>query len=207
MENDALLYQIKVTLNGARPPIWRRLLAPSSYSLKDLHDMLQVAMGWTDSHLHQFVAGETIYGQPDAEFGTETINEKRVRLDEVLRTEKDAMIYEYDFGDGWEHKIVLEKVLGNAAEEAIPSCIAGARACPPEDCGGVWGYANLLKVIGDSSHAEHEEMLEWVGEGFDPERFDASDVNGVLARMKRRGLTKRRTRTRAKAARAGDAER
>ncbi len=203
MANDALIYQLKVTLNGARPPIWRRLLVPSFYSLKDLHDVLQVAMGWMESHLHQFVARGTLYGQPDAEFGIGRINEKHVRLDEVLRTEKDAMTYEYDFGDGWEHKVILEKVIGNAEEEAAPSCIAGARACPPEDCGGVWGYANLLKVIADSSHPEHEEMLEWLGDGFDPERFDAPAINSVLARMKRRGLTKRPTRTRARAPRAG----
>ena len=152
MATDAMMYQIKVTLNGVRPSIWRRLVVPSSLSLMDLHDVLQVAMGWMDSHLHQFVARGKLYGQPDPEFGMGRINEKRVRLDEVLRTEKDAMTYEYDFGDGWEHKIVLEKVLGNAEEHAAPSCIAGARACPPEDCGGVWGYANLLKVISNSSN-------------------------------------------------------
>jgi hypothetical protein len=191
MATDAMMYQIKVTLNGVRPSIWRRLVVPSSLSLMDLHDVLQAAMGWMDSHLHQFVARGKLYGQPDPEFGMGRINEKRVRLDEVLRTEKDAMTYEYDFGDGWEHKIVLEKVLGNAEEHAAPSCIAGARACPPEDCGGVWGYANLLKVISDSSNPEHEEMLEWLGDGFDPERFDISAINSVLARMTRRGLTTR----------------
>jgi len=191
MATDAMMYQIKVTLNGVRPSIWRRLVVPSSLSLMDLHDVLQVAMGWMDSHLHQFVARGKLYGQPDPEFGMGRINEKRVRLDEVLRTEKDAMTYEYDFGDGWEHKIVLEKVLGNAEEHAAPSCIAGARACPPEDCGGVWGYANLLKVISDSSNPEHEEMLEWLGDGFDPERFDVSVINSVLVRMTRRGLTTR----------------
>lgn len=128
MANDAMMYQLKVTLNGIRPPIWRRLLVPSSYSLRDLHDVLQVAMGWTDSHLHQFAARGVLYGKPDAEFGLERVNEKRVRLDEVLRAEKEAMTYEYDFGDSWEHKVVLEKILGHAGAEAGPSCIAGARA-------------------------------------------------------------------------------
>lgn len=203
MANDAMMYQVKVTLNGVKPPIWRRLLVPSSYSLKDVHDVLQVAMGWRDSHLHQFVAMGMLYGQPDAEFGIRRVNEKHVRLDEVLRTEKDAMTYEYDFGDGWEHKVILERILGNAEEEAAPSCIAGARACPPEDCGGVWGYANLLQVIADSSHPEHEEMLQWLGHGFDPELFDASAINSALARMKRRRPTKRPARPRAKATRAG----
>jgi hypothetical protein len=186
-----MTYQIKVTLNGIRPPIWRRLLVPSSLSLMELHDVVQIAVGWTDSHLHQFVARGILYGQPDPEFGMGRANERRVRLDEVLRAEKDAMTYEYDFGDGWEHKIILEKVLGNAEHDVAPSCIAGARACPPEDCGGVWGYANLLKIISDSSHPEHREMLEWLGDHFEPERFDISETNSVMATMKRRGLTAR----------------
>lgn len=191
MADDATMYQLKVTLNGIKPPVWRRLLVPSWYSLRDLHEVLQVAMGWTDSHLHQFVARGTLYGQPDTEFGIERVNEKRVRLDEVLRTEKEAMTYEYDFGDGWEHKVVLEKILGHAAEQVAPSCVAGARACPPEDCGGVWGYTDLLKILADPAHPEHEELLEWLDGKFDPEAFDASAINGMLARMKRRGLAKR----------------
>jgi hypothetical protein len=202
MAGDKMMYQIKVTLNGIRPPVWRRLLVPSSLSLKDLHDILQVAIGWTDSHLHQFVAKGTFYGEPDPEFEMERLDETRVRVDEVLRKEKDAMTYEYDFGDGWEHKIVLEKVLANPEASFAPSCIAGARACPPEDCGGVWGYANLLQIISDSSHPEYEEMVEWLGDEFDPGRFDISGTNSILARMKRRGLAKRPARTRAKAVRA-----
>ena len=192
-----MTYQIKVTLNGTRPPIWRRLLVPGSLSLADLHDVLQAAVGWTDSHLHQFVTKGTCYGRPNPElaefeeFGLEELDETAVRLDEVLRTKKDAMIYEYDFGDSWEHKIVLEKVLENVEGSLARSCIGGARACPPEDCGGVGGYANLLKIISDSSHPEHGEMLEWLGDRFDPERFDIAETNKVLARMKRRGPTTR----------------
>jgi hypothetical protein len=187
MASNETMYQFKVTLNGVKPPIWRRLLVPSSFSLKDLHKVLQVALGWTDSHLHGFIAKGRHYGIPDPEFGTGQINESRVRLDEVLSTEKDAMTYEYDFGDGWGHKIVLEKVLEQAVEGAAPSCIAGARACPPEDCGGPWGYTELLKIIADPAHPEHDERLEWLGGEFDPERFDLSEINSVLARMKRRG--------------------
>jgi len=193
MASDSMMYQIKVTLDGIRPPIWRRLLVPGLLSLKDLHDVLQVAVGWTDSHLHQFVARGTLYGRPDpAGFGRGCVNENGVRLDEVLKAEKDAMIYEYDFGDGWHHKVILEKILGGAVDGAAPSCAAGARACPPEDCGGVWGYANLLKIISDSSHPEHDEMLEWLGDQFEPERFDISETNSVLARIKRRGRTARK---------------
>ena len=187
MASDAMLYQIKVSLNGIRPPIWRRLLVPGSISLKELHDVLQVAVGWTDSHLHQFVVRGTLYGRPDPEFGRGCVNEKGVRLDGVLKAEKDAMTYEYDFGDGWQHKVVLEKILGSAVDGVAPSCTAGARACPPEDCGGVWGYAELLKIISDASHPEHDERLEWLGDQFEPERFDIVEVNSKLARMKFRG--------------------
>jgi hypothetical protein len=137
------------------------------------------------------VARGTLYGQPDTEFGMERVDEKRMRLDEVLRTEKEAMTYEYDFGDGWEHKVVLEKILGHADEQVAPSCVAGARAFPPEDCGGVWGYADLLKILADPAHPKHEELLEWLDGKFGPEAFDASAINGMPARMKRRGLTKR----------------
>ena len=191
MASDAMIYQIKVSLNGVIPPIWRRLLVPGAISLKELHDVLQVAVGWTDSHLHQFVAGGTLYGRPDPGFGRGCVNEKGVRLDAVLQAEKDAMIYEYDFGDGWQHKVVLEKILGSALDGVAPSCAAGARACPPEDCGGVRGYANLLKIISDSSHPEHDEMLEWLGDRFEPERFDIAEANRKLARMKLRGLATR----------------
>jgi hypothetical protein len=180
MMEESLSYQIKVTLNGIKPPIWRRLVVPSSIPLKDLHNVLQLAFGWSDSHLHQFCARRI----PLERSG-------RVRLDEILRTEKDVMTYEYDFGDGWEHSILLEKVLGPAKATDRPSCIEGARAGPPEDCGGVWGYAELLKVVSDPSHPEHGRMLEWVGPDFDPEQFDISGINNSLARVKRRGLTTR----------------
>ena len=183
---ESRVYQIKVTLDGIKPPIWRRLLVPGSVSLRKLHDLLQVALGWTDSHLHAFeVRGES-YGIPDPDFPEEGKTDTRVHLDQVFRREKDAIVYEYDFGDGWTHKIVLEKILPVDPKVAAPRCTGGARACPPEDCGGVWGYADFLRVIGDPSDPEHEEMIQWVGEEFDPERFDLDAVNAALAPRKRR---------------------
>lgn len=184
------IYQIKATLIGTRPSIWRRLRVPSAISLEALHVVLQVAMGWTASHLHEFSARGVHYGPAEeANFEVEQADESRVSLGQVLRKEKDAMTYHYDFGDSWMHKIVLEKVLATTADQDVPRCIAGARACPPEDCGGVWGYARLLEAISDRSDPEHEEMLEWVGD-FDPEDLDLSEVNRVLANMKLRSPTR-----------------
>jgi hypothetical protein len=182
----APLYQVKVTLTGVRPPVWRRLLVPSSISLKKFHQILQIALGWTDSHLHEFKARGQTYGIPHSEYPNSTQDEARVRLNEVLIKEKDWMLYEYDFGDGWEHKVVVEKVLSLKPDVTAPKCIAGARACPPEDCGGVGGYEEFLEAIKDPFHPEHEEMLEWIGGDFDPNYFDPEEVNGELrARIRR----------------------
>ena len=172
------IFQIKVTLDGIKPPVWRRLLVPGDISLRQFHDILQVAFGWTDSHLHMFRAGEDIYGSPDpyGEPGSMK-NDARVKLGRVLAKPRDSLIYEYDFGDSWTHQVVLEKVIPETAPANAPSCIGGARACPPEDCGGWWGYVELLKAIRDPRHPEHDEMLEWVGGDFDPERFDPDAVN------------------------------
>jgi len=176
------VYQIKVSLLGVKPQIWRRLLVPSTVPLDKLHDILQTAMGWTHSHLHMFVTPDrTCYGARDPELRDESSkDESRFRLDQLLRREKDWIVYEYDFGDGWEHKIVLEKISESVGAAAVPSCTGGKRACPPEDCGGIWGYGRFLEAIGDPAHPEHAEMLEWVGEGFDPEAFDVELVNILL---------------------------
>ncbi|MGH8568179.1 MAG: plasmid pRiA4b ORF-3 family protein [Gammaproteobacteria bacterium] len=181
-----VVYQLKVALDGITPSIWRRLLVPASISLKKLHDVLQRAMGWENAHLHQFEARGEIFGDPDPEFGADNIDEARVRLDKVLIGVKDTMHYEYDFGDGWRHKIVLEKIDQAGEGTEVPVCTGGARACPPEDCGGIPGYKRLLRVLGDPSHPEHDEMLEWVGGAFDPERFDVAKVNTLLAGRRRR---------------------
>ncbi len=175
------IYQIKVTLERIRPPIWRRLLVPSTVLLSRLHEILQIAMGWFDCHLHMFEARGQTYGVPDPESPLNIRNETTVKLDQVLVQAKDAMFYEYDFGDGWRHKIVLEKVLAPIPETRTPLCIAGARACPPEDCGGPWGYANLLEVLANPSHPEHEELREWVGDQFDPAHFDLDEINEVFS--------------------------
>lgn len=177
------IYQMKVTLMDSKPPIWRRIQVPSDISLSKLHQILQAIMGWTDSHLHQFVAGDKIYGVPDPDYGFEVINERRVKLSQVAKGEKTKFRYEYDFGDNWQHQLLVEKVLPAESGVHYPRCLTGKRACPPEDCGGVYGYSTFLEAIQDPGHPEHQDMLEWVGGEFDPEQFDLEEINRALKRI------------------------
>ena len=171
------VYQLKVTLRGIRPPIWRRFLVPGDIPLKRLHDALQAVMGWTDSHLHQFKAHRLVYGTSDREFGIERVSERTTTLDQVLRQPKASLRYEYDFGDGWEHDVVLETVLAAEPEGRYPWILAGARARPPEDVGGSYGYAGFLEILANPGHPEFAESLEWAGGAFDPAAFDVGEAN------------------------------
>ncbi len=178
------LYQIKVTLRGTSPPVWRRLIVPADTRLSELHQILQAAMGWTDSHLHQFEVGRRVIGMPSPDDWQPVEDERKIELSEVAPAAKSRLRYEYDFGDSWEHDIVVEKVLSPEYAVAAPACVGGRRAGPPEDVGGVWGYEAFLEAIQDPSHPEHEERLEWVGGGFDPEAFDLAGVNADLRRLR-----------------------
>jgi hypothetical protein len=177
------IYQLKVTLKGSKPPIWRRLQLRGDTRLSELHDILQLAMGWGDAHLHQFTAGEQSFGRPDADDWTEVRDERQVVLSQVARAEKARLGYEYDFGDSWEHQLLVEKILPPEPGKDYPVCVAGKRACPPEDVGGIWGYADFLAAIRDPEHREHKELLEWIGGAFDPEAFDLEAVNAALQRL------------------------
>jgi hypothetical protein len=169
------IYQLKATIVGTKPPVWRRLLVPKAITLFELHEVLQAAFGWWDCHLHEFEIDGARYGTDDGEgWGPSPKSERRARLGRVAK-EGTAFRYVYDFGDNWEHKLVVEKVIAAVPGATYPACTAGRRACPPEDCGGVWGYADFLAVIDDPSHPEHDSMLEWVGGAFDPNPFDAGD--------------------------------
>ena len=171
------IYQLKITLKESRPPIWRRFQVRSDVTLAKLHRIIQEVMGWFDGHLHQFIVGRIYYGVPDPDDLSETRDERKVRLDQILSVPGRKIVYEYDFGDGWEREIVLEKILSPDPKTRYPRCLDGARACPPEDCGGIYGYADFLEAIRDPNHEEHEEMLEWIGGEFDPEEFDLQDIN------------------------------
>ncbi len=179
-KKDLLIYQLKVTLKGSKPPIWRRIQIASNISLAKLHRILQTAMDWTDSHLHQFVVGETYYGTPASEFDFEVKDEGKIKLSQAAPGVKKKIVYEYDFGDGWEHEILVEKILQSEPGVRYPVCLAGKRACPPEDCGGIWGYESLLEALRDPEHPEHNDMLEWIGGDFDPEAFDLDSINQDL---------------------------
>jgi hypothetical protein len=141
--------------------------------LSELHAIVQRAMGWGGGHQHLFETRDgTVYGNPDAAFSVADEDERRTRLDQVLRRDKDWIRYEYDFGDGWSHKIVLEKRLPPDPARALPDCLGGARACPPEDIGGVRGYYDFITAMADPAHPRHEELREWYDDDYDPEAFD-----------------------------------
>lgn len=176
------IYQLKITLRGSRPPVWRRLQVRGNTSLSRLHAILQIAMGWTDSHLHEFVIRDVRYGSPDMEWDPleRPKDERRVRLGQLITREHDRLTYEYDFGDGWAHDIVVEQILPPVPGVLYPRCIVGKRACPPEDVGGISGYAAFLVAIRNPRHEEHADLLAWAGGAFDPVAFDSETVNERL---------------------------
>lgn len=174
---DKPIFRLKVTLRGIRPAIWRRIETPADASLFDLHRTLQAAMGWTNSHLHQFFHRGTYYGSPDREFGMPAVSERRTQIADLLKRPRDRLIYEYDFGDGWEHEVVLEAIEETQPGLRYPRVIAGRRACPPEDVGGAPGYADFVEAITNAGHEEHASMLAWIGRRFDPEHFDLIAAN------------------------------
>jgi hypothetical protein len=186
---NAPIYQLKVVLFGSATPIWRRLHVPADAKLDWLHAVLQVAMGWTNSHLHQFKVGEDYYSDTrhhSAEFEDDLpiLEERTFTLRQIAPREQDAFRYEYDFGDSWEHEITVEKILPNTAESSSARCLEGARACPPEDCGGTPGYDDLLKILENRKHPEHKSMKEWLGRPLDAEAFDVEKTNFWLRKLK-----------------------
>lgn len=189
INKSSQIYQLKVSLKGARPPIWRRILVSSDASLMQLHDIIQIVMGWDSYHLHAFTIGEQTYGDPaDDMFGDfGTLDEAVFRLDQVIKSEGKRFTYEYDFGDSWHHEILLEKILPAQKDAHYPVCIKGKRACPPEDVGGIWGYKYFLEAIHNKDHEEHQSYLDWVGGEFDAEGFDLEQINKELSHMSFRG--------------------
>ena len=184
MPAKSAIYQLKITLRDSRPPIWRRVLVPGGFNLRKLHQVVQIAMGWTDSHLHQFTVGGIYYGEPHPDDEMEMNDERRFTLNQIAPREKSKFAYEYDFGDSWDHEVLVEKISPPEPGVKYPLCVKGKRACPPEDVGGVWGYDTFLQAIRDPDHEEHDSYLEWIGGEFDPEAFDLDEINQELRRIK-----------------------
>jgi hypothetical protein len=171
-------YQLRVELVGSKPAIWRRFIVPPAIKLPKLHETIQAAMGWHGGHLHEFIIGDMHYGVPYSgmEHDPPLEDERRKSLKSVLAGFK-TFHYIYDFGDYWDHKVKLEKILPDDGGLKLPMLTGGANACPPEDVGGVHGYRDSLAIIADPSHEEHANMLEWVGGAFDPTAFNYSAIS------------------------------
>ncbi len=174
------VYEMTVRIKGARPAIWRRFQVSDNITFYKLHRVLQEVMGWGNYHLYEFQIGQLLLGDPDPEYSPETRSARRVRLSDAITRETANFIYIYDFGDYWEHEITVEKIVSTNEELRHAVCIEGKRACPPEDCGSIGGYSDLLKIIRNPRHERYADMMEWLGGEFDPERFDIDEVNRGL---------------------------
>jgi hypothetical protein len=179
-EKDDRIYQLKITLKDVRPPVWRRVLVPDC-PLTRLHEVIQVVMGWGDCHLYEFEVGGQSYTDPRGMDDLDMEDASKVKLGQVAPKQKAKLGYTYDFGDNWQHEVLIEKVLPPEEGRKYPVCIDGRRACPPEDVGGPWGYLEFAEAIGDPEHERHDEFIEWRGE-FDPESFSVEAVNEALRR-------------------------
>jgi hypothetical protein len=181
-------YELHVELRGIRPKIWRSLQVPLEYSLDELHDVLQIAFGWQNSHLHDFEVNGIRFGMVDVEDEIFAVDERAAPLG-ALATPGSKFLYRYDFGDDWEHDIVVVGVVEdnrNARLSPPLLCTGGARACPPEDSGGTHGYAQNLKILADPDHEEYADTKTWVGRCYDPEKFNLTAVNKKLATLARK---------------------
>lgn len=175
------MVSLKVTLCRIRPAIWRRLVVPVRMTLEDLHYAIQAAMGWHNDHLHLFTVAGRTYGSPDSDGCLDEADESRMTLAGVVRMGVNRFSYVYDFGDDWEHTVLIEKRAAAVTGTDNPFCVAGQRNCPPEDCGGVWGYEDLVAILANPADPRYDEMQEYYGDGFDSERFSLDSVNAGLA--------------------------
>ncbi|RZM21305.1 MAG: plasmid pRiA4b ORF-3 family protein [Pedobacter sp.] len=178
------IIQVKISLRGTKPLIWRRILVEKTSTFEALQAVIQIAMGWTNSHLHEFTVDGVRIGQSldefDMDYGEKLIDEATVTLESVLTEGTQTVDYTYDFGDSWEHTLVVEKWL--PVDDAIqyPICTGGKLNCPPEDCGGIPGFYEMLRIVNEEGHPERQEMLEWLGGGYDAKAFDLQEVNRQL---------------------------
>lgn len=174
-------YQLKIQLDASKPEVWRRVLVSDETTLFELHHVIQIAMGWTNSHLYEFDVHSQKYGtryDGNEEFyGDNFTDAFEVSIGDLGLKAKSKFTYLYDFGDSWRHTIAVEKVCAPESKVKLPLCLDGEQHCPPEDCGGIYGYYDMLETIQTENHPERDEYLEWLGEDFDPTIFNKTDVN------------------------------
>lgn len=181
---ESVLFQIHISLKYLKPRIWRRVLVAADTPVEDFHKIIQTTMGWENSHLHHFIKDNHIYSIPFEEnlFGFGNIDYTGIKIRELLLFEGDKILYEYDFGDDWQHEILLEKILFTDTRQKHPVCLKGKRACPPEDCGGVWGYNRILEIMENPQHPDYDDTMEWIGDDFLPVYFNVDQINAALKR-------------------------
>ena len=184
MEGQSLetVHRLKITLKTVRPPVWRRIEIDSGVTLAQLSDVLESAMGWLGGHLHAFEAAGLTYQAPPLfeGFGRRARDESKHRLNKVLASAGAKARWDYDFGDGWEHDVVVESIEPADPSVSYPRCVAGRRACPPDECGGPWRYEDLMQAITDPRHPQHQEFAEWLPPGFDAKHFEASEATAAM---------------------------
>lgn len=195
------ILEVRITLQDVEPPVWRRVLVPAGLSLRRLHDTIQATMGWLDYHLHEFRVGERRYGTPlpdDDSWGPRIADDNNIKLSSLVEKGVDRFLYIYDFGDDWRHEVVIEGVRPAEPGVDYPVFVAGARRCPPEDCGGPPGYEAFLEAISDPEHPDHADALEWYGDPYDPDDIEQYIIEVQLSRIarSRRGGLKARGRPR-----------
>jgi len=183
---EPVTYQIRVLLRDSHPAIWRRILVRSDLTLRGLHQVLQTTMGWRNSHFHQFTFRGKYYGRPDPEGELKTIDDAKARIEDVVTGKGQCLKYEYDLGDSWEHFLTIEKVMPLDEDKPPALCLAGERACPPEDVGGTPGYEEFLEAVRHPNHKDHKDMIRWAGGAFDSEAFDLSQVSRQLQKTVRK---------------------
>lgn len=177
-------HQLEITLRNVKPAVWRRVVVPSSWHLGKVSRVIETAMGWDGYHLHAFEIGRTRYGQRDPDWDLDLDDESEAKLGDVLGEVKAKMRWDYDFGDGWEHDVLVEAIEESEVPLRTAICLAGSNACPPEDSGGPWGYENILDAIADPTHPDHADMRDWIGEAFDPKAFDLVGTNAALQHIR-----------------------
>jgi hypothetical protein len=194
--------RLRIDLAEVTPRVRRRIEVPVTLTLDDLHTAIQIAMGWTDTHLYEFRAGRAVYGVPDPDWGfggTKILPAKRTRVADLLADNRKTFTYVYNLGDDWQHKVRVEATSAGDPAALYPRLVDGEGRCPPEDVGGPWGYAEFLEAIGDSSHEQHDELLEWCGGSFDPADIEEADTRKVMERFAKH-LARRKSRRPAGAA-------